>query len=80
MVTPAYHTAGATEPTGCRTSVCGSPALASTPFISTKTSSWGTVIQKPGLNGLLEVIQPGDTLLLTALDRLRRDKWGLIRW
>ncbi len=79
MVTPAYHTAGATEPTRCRTSVCGSPALASTPLISTKTSSWGAVTQKPGLNGLLEVIQPGDTLLLTALDRLGRDTLGLFR-
>ena len=33
----------------------------------------GTVIQRPGLNGLLNAIQPGDVLVVTALDRLGRD-------
>ena len=40
----------------------------------------GTVMQRPGLSGLLEVSQPGDILLLTALDRLGRDTLGLFRW
>ena len=33
-----------------------------------------------GPEWLLEVIQPGDILLLTALDRLGRDTLGLLRW
>ena len=33
----------------------------------------GTVFQRPGLNGLLEVLRVGDGLVVTALDRLRRD-------
>ena len=38
----------------------------------------GTVFQRPGLNGLLDVIQTGDFLLVTALDRLRRDTLDLL--
>ena len=30
-------------------------------------------MQRPGLNGLLEVIRAGDALVVTALDRLERD-------
>ena len=30
----------------------------------------GTVFQRPGLNGLLDVIPAGDVLVATALDRL----------
>ena len=37
----------------------------------------GTVMQRPGLNGLLNVIQAGDVLVVTALDRLGRDTLGL---
>ena len=33
----------------------------------------GTVMQRPGLNDLLNVVQTGDVLVVTALDRLRRD-------
>ena len=33
----------------------------------------GTVMQRPGLNGLLNALQPGDVLVVTALDRLGRD-------
>ena len=33
----------------------------------------GTVIQRPGLNDLLNAIQTGDVLVVTALDRLGRD-------
>ena len=33
----------------------------------------GTVFQRPGLNGLLEVLRAGDVLVVTALDRLGRD-------
>ena len=33
----------------------------------------GTVMQRPGLNGLLNAVQTGDALVATALDRLRRD-------
>ena len=33
----------------------------------------GTVFQRPGLNGLLEVLRVGDGLVVTALDRLGRD-------
>ena len=33
----------------------------------------GTVMQMPGLNGLLNAVQTGDVLVVTALDRLRRD-------
>ena len=40
----------------------------------------GTVMRRPGLSGLPEVSQPGDILLLTALDRLGRDTLGLLRW
>ena len=38
----------------------------------------GTVMQRPGLNDLLEVIRPGDVLVVTALDRLGRDTLGLL--
>ena len=38
----------------------------------------GTVMQRPGLNGLLDAIQPGDVLVATALDRLGRDTLGLL--
>ena len=38
----------------------------------------GTVFQRPDLNGLLEAIRAGDGLLVTALDRLRRDTLGLL--
>ena len=37
-----------------------------------------TVMQRPGLNGLLEVIRAGDVLVGTALDRLGRDTLGLL--
>ena len=40
----------------------------------------GTVIRRPGLNGLLEVIRAGEVLVVTALDRLGRDMLGLLRW
>ena len=33
----------------------------------------GTVFQRPGLNGLLNAVQTGDVLVVTALDRLGRD-------
>ena len=33
----------------------------------------GTVMQGPGLNDLLNVVQTGDVLVVTALDRLGRD-------
>ena len=33
----------------------------------------GTVMQRPGLNGLLNAGQTGDVLVVTALDRLGRD-------
>ena len=33
----------------------------------------GTVMQRPGLNDLLNVVQTGDVLVVTALDRLGRD-------
>ena len=33
----------------------------------------GTVMQRPGLNGLLNAVQTGDVLVVTALDRLGRD-------
>ena len=33
----------------------------------------GTVMQRRGLNGLLNAVQTGDVLVVTALDRLRRD-------
>ena len=35
----------------------------------------GTVFQRPGLNDLLNVVQAGDVLMVTALDRLGRDTW-----
>ena len=35
----------------------------------------GTVIRRPGLNGLLEVIRAGDVLVVTVLDG-----WGATRW
>ena len=38
----------------------------------------GTVMQRPGLNDLLEVIRAGDVLVVTALDRLGRDTLGLL--
>ena len=38
----------------------------------------GTVVQRPGLNGLLEVIRAGDVLVVTALDRLGRDTLGFL--
>ena len=38
----------------------------------------GTVMQRPGLNGLLDVIRPGDVLMVNALDRLGRDTLGLL--
>ena len=38
----------------------------------------GTVMQRPGLNGLLDVIQTGDVLVVTVLDRLGRDTLGLL--
>ena len=38
----------------------------------------GTVFQRPGLNGLLDVIRAGDVLMATALDRLGRDTLGLL--
>ena len=40
----------------------------------------GTVIRRPGLNGLLEVIRVGEVPVVTALDRLGREKLGLLRW
>ena len=38
----------------------------------------GTVFQRSGLNDLLNAVQPGDTLVVTALDRLGRDTLGLL--
>ena len=38
----------------------------------------GTVMQRPGLNELLDAIQAGDALVVTALDRLGRDTLGLL--
>ena len=38
----------------------------------------GTVMQRPGLNDLLDTIQSGDALVVTALDRLGRDTLGLL--
>ena len=38
----------------------------------------GTVFQRPGLNGLLNAIQTGNALVVTALDRLGRDTLGLL--
>ena len=38
----------------------------------------GTVFQRPGLNGLLDVLRAGDVLVATALDRLGRDTLGLL--
>ena len=38
----------------------------------------GAMMQRPGLNSLLEVIRTGDILVVTALDRLGRDTLGLL--
>ena len=38
----------------------------------------GTVMQRPGLNGLLNVVQAGNVLMVAALDRLGRDTLGLL--
>ncbi len=38
----------------------------------------GTVFDRPGLNELLDVIEAGDTLVVTALDRLGRDTLGIL--
>ena len=38
----------------------------------------GTVFQRPGLNDLLNVVQAGDVLMVTALDRLGCDTLGLL--
>ena len=38
----------------------------------------GTVMQRPSLNGLLDVIQTGDVLVVTVLDRLGRDTLSLL--
>ena len=38
----------------------------------------GTVFQRPGLNGLLDALQTGDALVVTALDRLGRNMLGLL--
>ena len=38
----------------------------------------GTVMQRLGLNGLLDVIRAGDVLVVTALDRLGRETLGLL--
>ena len=38
----------------------------------------GTVMQRPGLNDLLDTIQRGDALVVTALERLGRDTLGLL--
>ena len=38
----------------------------------------GTVMQRPGLNGLLEIVRAGDVLVVTAQDRLGRDTPGLL--
>ena len=38
----------------------------------------GTVMQRPGLNGLLNAVQTGDVLVVTALDRLGRDTLSLL--
>ena len=38
------------------------------------------VMQRPGLNSLLEVIRAGDVPVVTALDRLGRDTLGLLSW
>ena len=81
MVTPAYPAAGMTGPPPCRISGCGSPAppaSASTPAVSTKDIITGTVFQRPGLNDLLNVVQAGDVLMVTALDRLGRDTLSLL--
>ena len=38
-----------------------------------------TVMKRPGLNDLLNAIQAGDFLVVTALDRLGRDTLGLLK-
>ena len=38
-----------------------------------------TVMKRPGLNDLLNAIQAGDSLVVTALDRLGRDTLGLLK-
>ena len=38
----------------------------------------GTVMQRPGLDGLLNALQSGDALVVTALDQLGRDTLGLL--
>ena len=35
----------------------------------------GTVMQRPGLDGLLNALQSGDALVVTAVDR-----WAATRW
>ena len=37
----------------------------------------GIVFQRPGLNGVLDVVRAGDVLVVNALDRLGRDTLGL---
>ena len=39
----------------------------------------GTVFQRPGLNDLVNAIQAGDVLVVTALDRLEIDTLGLLK-
>ena len=38
----------------------------------------GTVFQRPGLNDLLNTVQSGNCLVVTALNRLGRDTLGLL--
>ena len=40
----------------------------------------GPVMPRPGLDGLLNALQSGDALVVTALERLGRDTPGLFIW
>ena len=38
----------------------------------------GAVFDRPGLNDLMDLLEPGNMLIVTALDRLGRDTLGLL--
>ena len=77
MVTPAYPAAGTWNRHPAESAAALTGAGVDAAHIHQDIIT-GTVMQRPGLNGLLEVIRAGDALVVTALDRLERDTLGLL--
>ena len=79
MVTPAYRAAGMTGPTPLQNQrlwLTGAAGVGVDAGRIHQDIITGTVFQRPGLNDLLNAVQAGDVLMVTALET----GWDATRW